>query len=52
MMFGRNLLATDGSPHAREASSYAQELALRDDAQVNRGPCLREGADVLGGTLG
>lgn len=34
MMFRRILLATDGSPHAREASSYAQELALRDDTQV------------------
>jgi nucleotide-binding universal stress UspA family protein len=33
-MFRRILLATDGSPHAQEASAYARELALRDDAQV------------------
>jgi nucleotide-binding universal stress UspA family protein len=34
MMFTRILLATDGSSHAQEALVYAQELALRDDAQV------------------
>lgn len=30
----RSLLATDGSRDATEATRYAQELALRDDAQV------------------
>jgi nucleotide-binding universal stress UspA family protein len=34
MMFKRILLATDGSSHAQEALVYAQELALRDEAQV------------------
>jgi len=34
MMFKKILLATDGSPHAQEAQKYAQDLALRDDAQV------------------
>jgi len=33
-MFRKILLATDGSRDAAEASRYAQELALRDDAQV------------------
>jgi len=33
-MFKRILLATDGSVHAETAAAYAQELALRDDAQV------------------
>jgi nucleotide-binding universal stress UspA family protein len=33
-MFEKILLATDGSAHAWEALAYAQELALRDQAQV------------------
>jgi len=33
-MFKKILLATDGSRDAAEATKYAQELALRDDAQV------------------
>ena len=33
-MFKRILLATDGSAHAQAPAVYAQELALRDDAQV------------------
>ena len=33
-MFKRILLATDGSSHAERALEYAQDLALRDDAQV------------------
>jgi nucleotide-binding universal stress UspA family protein len=33
-MFKKILLATDGSPRAEEASKYAGDLALRDDAQV------------------
>jgi nucleotide-binding universal stress UspA family protein len=33
-VFQKILLATDGSLHAEEAQVYAQELALRDDAQV------------------
>jgi nucleotide-binding universal stress UspA family protein len=34
MMFRRILLATDGSPDAQEALTYARDLALRDDAQA------------------
>ena len=33
-MFERILLATDGSPDAKEALAYARDLALRDGAQV------------------
>jgi len=33
-MFERILLATDGSSHAKKALEYAQDLALRDNAQV------------------
>lgn len=33
-MFKRILLATDGSPDARQALAFARDLALRDDAQV------------------
>ena len=33
-MFGKILLATDGSPDARQALAYARELALRDGSQV------------------
>ncbi len=33
-MFRKILLATDGSPDAEKALQYAQDLALRDDAQV------------------
>ena len=33
-MFKKILLAIDGSDDAAEATRYAQELALRDDAQV------------------
>jgi nucleotide-binding universal stress UspA family protein len=33
-MFGRILLATDGSAHAEKALEYTRDLALRDDAQV------------------
>ena len=33
-MFGRILLATDGSSHAEKALEYARDLALREDAQV------------------
>jgi nucleotide-binding universal stress UspA family protein len=33
-MFEKILLATDGSFHAKKALEYAQDLALRDDAQV------------------
>ncbi len=32
--FKRILLATDGSPHAEEATKYAQALAMRDDAEL------------------
>lgn len=34
MMFRRILLATDGSPDAEEALTYARDLALRDGAQA------------------
>ena len=33
-MFEKILLATDGSAHAWQALTYAQELALRDQAQI------------------
>ncbi len=33
-MFKRILVAIDGSSHAKKALEYAQDLALRDDAQV------------------
>ena len=33
-MFGKILLATDGSPDAGQALVYARDLALRDGAQV------------------
>jgi nucleotide-binding universal stress UspA family protein len=33
-MFEKILLATDGSAHAWQALAYAQELALRDQAQI------------------
>ena len=33
-MFKRILVAIDGSSHAEKALEYAQDLALRDDAQV------------------
>jgi nucleotide-binding universal stress UspA family protein len=33
-VFTKILLATDGSSHAKEALSYARDLALRDRAQV------------------
>ena len=33
-MFKKMLLATDGSPDAREALKYTRDLALRDDGQV------------------
>lgn len=33
-MFGKILLAIDGSPDARQALAYARDLALRDGAQV------------------
>jgi nucleotide-binding universal stress UspA family protein len=33
-MFKKILLATDGSPDARQALVYARDLALRDGAQV------------------
>ena len=33
-MFRRILLATDGSPDAEEALTYARDLALRDGAQA------------------
>jgi len=34
MMFGKILLAVDGSSDAQEAAEYARNLALRDGAQV------------------
>ena len=34
MMFNRILLATDGSPDAQQALTYARDLALRDSAMV------------------
>lgn len=33
-MFTKILLATDGSPNAKDALKYARDLALRDEAQV------------------
>ena len=33
-MFEKILLATDGSPDAKQALAYARDLALRDSAQV------------------
>jgi nucleotide-binding universal stress UspA family protein len=33
-VFDKILLATDGSPDARQALAYARDLALRDGAQV------------------
>jgi len=34
IVFGKILLATDGSPDAGQALTYARDLALRDGAQV------------------